>query len=65
MTTNVILETSMGPITVELYTEHAPKTCHNFIELTKRSYFDDCPVHRIIPDFMIQTGDPTGTGRGG
>ncbi|KAI1873935.1 uncharacterized protein JN550_003204 [Neoarthrinium moseri] len=65
MSTTVTLETTMGAITVELYTEHAPKTCRNFVELTRRSYYDDCPVHRIIADFMIQTGDPTGTGRGG
>ncbi|KAK6066524.1 cyclophilin type peptidyl-prolyl cis-trans isomerase/CLD [Seiridium cupressi] len=65
MATNIRLSTSMGDITLELYTNHAPKTCKNFAELTKRNYYDNCPVHRIIPDFMIQTGDPTGTGRGG
>ncbi|KAI0124725.1 peptidyl-prolyl cis-trans isomerase-like 1 [Xylariales sp. AK1849] len=65
MSTNVLLETSMGAITVELYTDHAPKTCRNFMELSRRSYYDDCPVLRIIPNFMIQTGDPTGSGRGG
>ncbi|KAH8662310.1 peptidyl-prolyl cis-trans isomerase-like 1 [Xylariales sp. PMI_506] len=65
MTTNVQLETSMGSIVVELYTTHAPKTCKNFAELTRRSYYDGVIVHRIIPDFMVQTGDPTGTGRGG
>lgn len=65
MATNVILSTSMGDITLELYTTHAPKTCKNFTELTKRNYYHGCPIHRIITDFMIQTGDPTGTGRGG
>ena len=65
MTTNVLLETSMGPITVELYTEHAPRTCRNFAELAARSYYDGNVFHRVIPDFMVQGGDPTGTGRGG
>jgi peptidyl-prolyl cis-trans isomerase-like 1 len=65
MTTNVLLETTMGPITVELYTTHAPRTCRNFAELARRSYYDGCVVHRVIADFMVQTGDPTGTGRGG
>ena len=65
MTTNVLLETSMGPVTVELYTEHAPRTCRNFAELASRSYYDGNVFHRIIPDFMVQGGDPTGTGRGG
>ncbi|KAL7923418.1 cyclophilin-like domain-containing protein [Trichoderma austrokoningii] len=65
MTTNVILETSMGNITLELYTSHAPKTCANFETLARRGYFSSTIFHRIIPDFMIQGGDPTGTGRGG
>ncbi|KAF3015937.1 heme binding [Neopestalotiopsis sp. 37M] len=63
--TDVLLSTTMGDITVELYTTHAPKTCKNFAELARRNYYDGCVVHRIITDFMIQTGDPTGTGRGG
>ncbi|ORY67343.1 cyclophilin-like domain-containing protein [Pseudomassariella vexata] len=62
---NVVLETTMGAITLELYPDHAPRTCQNFLELTKRSYYDNIVIHRIIPNFMIQTGDPTGTGRGG
>ena len=61
----VSLNTSVGPITVELYYKHAPKTCQNFLELAKRGYYDGVPFHRIIADFMIQGGDPTGTGRGG
>lgn len=65
MAQNVVLETSMGAIVVELYTEHAPRTCENFVTLAKRNYYNDCPFHRIIKDFMIQGGDPTGTGRGG
>ncbi|KAG9515333.1 peptidyl-prolyl cis-trans isomerase ppi1, partial [Aureobasidium melanogenum] len=65
MAQNVVLVTTMGEITVELYTEHAPKTCHNFSTLASRGYYNGTPFHRIIPSFMIQGGDPTGTGRGG
>lgn len=54
-----------GTIVVELYTDHAPKTCRNFLELSRRGYYDNTIFHRIIADFMIQGGDPTGTGRGG
>jgi len=55
----------MGAIVVELYHEHAPKSCENFKTLASRGYFNGTPFHRIIKDFMIQGGDPTGTGRGG
>ncbi|KLU83099.1 peptidyl-prolyl cis-trans isomerase-like 1 [Magnaporthiopsis poae ATCC 64411] len=65
MTTAVSLQTSMGTIVVELYTDHAPKTCENFSQLARRGYYDGTIFHRLIPDFMIQGGDPTGTGRGG
>eukprot|EP00033_Pygsuia_biforma_P002894 GCRY01003192.1.p1 GENE.GCRY01003192.1~~GCRY01003192.1.p1 ORF type:complete len:157 (-),score=13.09 GCRY01003192.1:153-623(-) len=65
MAPNVILKTSAGVITVELYDKHAPKTCENFITLAKRGYYNGTIFHRIIKDFMIQGGDPTGTGRGG
>ncbi|KAK2589505.1 Peptidyl-prolyl cis-trans isomerase-like 1 [Conoideocrella luteorostrata] len=65
MTTNVILETTMGSITLELYTNHAPKTTKNFTTLIQRGYYTSTIFHRIIPNFMIQGGDPTGTGRGG
>lgn len=50
---------------IELYNDHAPKTCKNFATLAQRSYFNNLIFHRIIPNFMIQGGDPTGTGRGG
>ena len=50
---------------VELYNEHAPKTCKNFATLAQRGYYNGVIFHRVIPDFMIQGGDPTGTGRGG
>lgn len=55
----------MGSFTVELYQKHAPKTCKNFVELARKGYYDGTIFHRIIKDFMIQGGDPTGTGRGG
>lgn len=61
----VEVETSVGAFAVELYTKHAPKTCENFAQLAKRGYYDGCPIHRIVPGFVIQAGDPTGTGRGG
>ncbi|KAI8330697.1 cyclophilin-like protein [Chlamydoabsidia padenii] len=62
---SVLFETSMGPIEIELYWDHAPNTCKNFYELTKRGYYDGVSFHRIIADFMIQGGDPTATGKGG
>lgn len=65
MATNVAIKTTMGLIVVELYREHAPKTCANFETLASRGYYNDIIFHRIIPNFMVQTGDPTGTGRGG
>jgi len=55
----------MGPVTLELYWQHAPQTCQNFAELCKRGYYSGTIFHRIISGFMIQGGDPTGTGRGG
>ncbi|BBN00686.1 peptidyl-prolyl cis-trans isomerase-like 1 [Marchantia polymorpha subsp. ruderalis] len=61
----VCLNTTMGDIVVELYVKHAPKTCRNFIELSRRGYYEDVRFHRVIKDFMAQTGDPTNTGRGG
>lgn len=54
-----------GTIIIELYTSHAPRTCENFTTLTNRGYYNAQIFHRIIPNFMIQGGDPTGTGRGG
>ncbi|KAJ2480791.1 Peptidyl-prolyl cis-trans isomerase-like 1 [Coemansia sp. RSA 2131] len=62
---NIVLETSMGEITIELYWTEAPRTCKNFYELAKRGYYKNVKFHRIIHEFMIQGGDPTGTGRGG
>lgn len=61
----VILTTNFWDITLELFPEYAPKTVENFIGLIKKWYYDGVVFHRIIRDFMIQWGDPTGTGRGG
>src|SRR5205085_12694021 len=59
------LHTNHGPIEVELYPEDAPKTVENFERLARDGFYDGIIFHRVIPDFMIQGGDPTGTGRGG
>ncbi|KAJ2476176.1 hypothetical protein EV174_005013 [Coemansia sp. RSA 2320] len=64
-TGDVTLQTSMGDITLELYWNEAPRTCKNFYELADKGYYNNVVFHRIIHDFMIQGGDPTGTGRGG
>jgi peptidylprolyl isomerase len=61
----VVLKTNQGDITLELYPKIAPKAVKNFIELSKKGYYDNLIFHRVIKDFMIQGGDPTGTGRGG
>ena len=59
------LQTNHGPIEVELHDEDAPKTVENFKKLARDGFYDGLIFHRVIPDFMIQGGDPTGTGRGG
>ena len=63
--TNGTLHTNHGAIGIELYDEDAPKTVENFKKLAGEGFYDGVIFHRIIPDFMIQGGDPTGTGRGG
>jgi cyclophilin family peptidyl-prolyl cis-trans isomerase len=59
------LHTNHGAIVVELYADAAPKTVENFTKLARDGFYDGVIFHRVIPDFMIQGGDPTGTGRGG
>ena len=59
------LHTNHGPIAVELFDEDAPKTVANFVKLAGDGFYDGVIFHQIIPDFMIQGGDPTGTGSGG
>lgn len=60
-----IINTNKGAVTVDLYPELAPKTVENFTEHAKNNYYDGIIFHRIIKGFMIQGGDPTGTGMGG
>lgn len=59
------IETARGNIVIELYPQNAPKTVNNFVFLAKEGFYDGVLFHRVIKDFMIQGGDPTGTGRGG
>ncbi len=59
------LETSHGPIEVELYPEDAPKTVNNFVNLAREGFYDGTTFHRIVKGFVVQGGDPTGTGSGG
>ena len=59
------LHTNHGAIEVELFPEDAPKTVENFERLAREGFYDGVVFHRVIPDFMIQGGDPTGTGTGG
>ena len=60
-----ILKTNKGEIELQLFPEHAPKTVNNFVFLAEQSFYDGVLFHRVIDNFMVQTGDPTGTGRGG
>lgn len=60
-----VFETSMGDISIRLFPGAAPKTVENFVGLIEKGYYDGIIFHRVIPGFMIQGGDPTGTGRGG
>ena len=60
-----VIKTNMGDITVRLFPEYAPKTVENFITHAKNGYYNGIIFHRVIKDFMIQGGDPTGTGMGG
>ena len=59
------IHTNHGPIAIELFADDAPKTVANFTKLAGEGFYDGVIFHRIIPDFMIQGGDPTGTGSGG
>jgi cyclophilin family peptidyl-prolyl cis-trans isomerase len=59
------LHTNHGAIAIELFDEDAPKTVENFTKLARDGFYDGVVFHRVIPDFMIQGGDPTGTGAGG
>ena len=62
---SVAIETNRGTIELELYPQHAPQTVNNFVFLTEQGYYDGVSFHRVIADFMVQGGDPTGSGAGG
>lgn len=61
----VVTSLGGGSLNLELYCEKAPKTCYNFLMLARQGKYDNVVFHRLIPGFMVQTGDPTGTGSGG
>ncbi len=63
--TNATMQTNQGTIELQLFDEDAPKTVENFKKLAQDGFYDGVIFHRVIPDFMIQGGDPTGTGSGG
>lgn len=65
MNPKILLSTNLGDITLELFPEAAPKAVENFVGLTEKGYYDGIIFHRVIRDFMIQWGDPTGSGMGG
>ncbi|SCM23463.1 peptidyl-prolyl cis-trans isomerase, putative [Plasmodium chabaudi chabaudi] len=61
----ITIYTNLGDFEVELYWYHSPKTCLNFYTLCEMGFYDNTIFHRVIPNFVIQGGDPTGTGKGG
>lgn len=63
--TKAVLETNKGKITIELFEKEMPVTAGNFRKLVEKGFYNGVIFHRVIPDFMIQGGDPTGTGMGG
>jgi peptidyl-prolyl cis-trans isomerase B (cyclophilin B) len=65
MSSTAVMHTNHGDITLELFDEDAPKTVGNFKKLAGDNFYNGVIFHRVIKDFMIQGGDPTGTGRGG
>ena len=65
MNRTATIQTNQGTIKIELFEDKAPKTTKNFIDLAQKGFYDGVVFHRVIDGFMIQGGDPTGTGRGG
>uniref|UniRef100_A0A8B9RYS7 Peptidyl-prolyl cis-trans isomerase n=1 Tax=Accipiter nisus TaxID=211598 RepID=A0A8B9RYS7_9AVES len=61
----VLLRTTAGDIDIELWSKEAPKACRNFIQLCMEDYYNNTIFHRVVPGFIVQGGDPTGTGSGG
>ncbi|XP_012272256.1 peptidyl-prolyl cis-trans isomerase CWC27 homolog [Orussus abietinus] len=64
-TGKVVMKTTVGDIDLELWTKEAPKACRNFIQLCMEGYYNDTIFHRVVKGFIVQGGDPTGTGEGG
>lgn len=64
-TYTAIIHTEKGDITIKLFADKVPNTSNNFVFLARQGFYDNTIFHRVIPDFMAQAGDPTGTGRGG
>jgi cyclophilin family peptidyl-prolyl cis-trans isomerase len=62
---SAVLKTELGDIIVRLYADKAPRTVNNFVFLARQGFYDSVTFHRVIPNFMAQGGDPTGTGAGG
>jgi cyclophilin family peptidyl-prolyl cis-trans isomerase len=60
-----VIETEKGDLVIELFAKDVPVTVNNFVFLSRQGYYDNTTFHRVIPDFMAQGGDPTGTGSGG
>ena len=65
MVIQVLLLTSVGDIDVELWSKETPKACRNFVQLCLEGYYNGTIFHRLVHDFIVQGGDPTGTGHGG
>ena len=65
MSLSAIFDTDRGTIRVELYPDKAPLTVANFVNLARRGFYDGLTFHRVVPDFVIQGGDPNGDGTGG
>lgn len=65
MKPTIVLETNQGNIEIQLWPDIAPKACENMLGLIKKGYYDGLIFHRVIKEFMLQGGDPTGTGTGG
>ena len=63
--TKAKVETNKGAFTIEFFDEHTPNTVKNFVSLAKSDYYNGVTFHRVIPEFVVQGGDPTGSGRGG
>jgi len=63
--TKAKVETNKGTFTIEFYDEHTPNTVKNIVSLAQNGFYNGVKFHRVIPDFVVQGGDPTGTGRGG